>query len=183
MDTHQWEYLIETLDTRLDETDRVLRSLPDEEQYRTIREELSKNHLALHSARLHASWQIVGKHCRTHHMLFLEKHDALRALCQARCCWGIYFRLFCKDEGSFIDELLKAAPWLKDLGEKHEHYIGQWCHDEMGILLFEHEHDMWKVYHMTVGDDGPTKTNPYNGPARVYCLTCNPKGELEHENT
>jgi len=39
------------------------------------------------------------------------------------------------------------------------------------------------AYYRTVGDDGPTKLNDYNGPCRIYALTCDPFGQLLNENT
>jgi len=54
---------------------------------------------------------------------------------------------------------------------------------EMLFLLFETEEDMSVCYRATVGDDGPTELNPYDGPARIYALTCGPDGVTGNENT
>ncbi len=40
-----------------------------------------------------------------------------------------------------------------------------------------------ELYTQTVGDDGPTATNAYNGPARVGALTINADGATQNENT
>lgn len=80
-------------------------------------------------------------------------------------------------EDDSIPEVLKAAPYLADAD------YWQIITDGKGFLLFEDEADMQHYYKLTVGDDGPTELNGYNGPARVYALTCNAQGELENENT
>jgi hypothetical protein len=51
------------------------------------------------------------------------------------------------------------------------------------IVLFDTEEELLYAYNRTVGDDGPTKLNPYNGPARVYARTCDQDGNLITENT
>lgn len=91
-------------------------------------------------------------------------------------CIFLSFQLLAEDVG--FDEVLKAAPYLdfnKDL-----QVIG----DGVAIVICEDREEQQRLYRMTVGDDGPTKTNPYSGTkARVYALTCNEEGKLENENT
>ena len=57
--------------------------------------------------------------------------------------------------------------------------------DGSGYLLFDSEKEMENIYYQTIGDDGPREqyTNKYNGPAKVYMLTCNPDGQTMNENT
>lgn len=85
---------------------------------------------------------------------------------------------FCfPDNASYgYDEVVKAAPYLK----LEEH--GQIICDGGGILIYNTIKEMEKDFWKTVGDDGPTKTNKYNGPAKVYALTCI-NGVLMNENT
>jgi len=71
-------------------------------------------------------------------------------------------------------ELEEAAPYLN---------FEQIMTDGIYILTFDTEEDMQHYYDLTVGDDGPTKLNPYNGNARVYALTISNTGELSTENT
>lgn len=78
------------------------------------------------------------------------------------------------DEDQTFQENIKAAPYLAN------NY--QVLADGSGYLVFDTEPAMNAYYNLTVGDDGPTKRNPYNGPARVYALTCGPGGTL-NENT
>lgn len=75
-----------------------------------------------------------------------------------------------------FDEVLKAAPYLTL--QEHSQIMVDGC----AVLEFETEEEMWQHYHLTIGDDGPTKENPYNGPAKVNALTC-VDGELMAENT
>ena len=75
-----------------------------------------------------------------------------------------------------IDELFKAAPYLN-----RDHL--QILYDGQALLSFDSEDEMWVYYNQTVGDDGPTKSNPYAGPCRVYALTISPNGIFHNENT
>jgi len=76
-------------------------------------------------------------------------------------------------------EILKAAPYLDCDDNDHMQALS----DGMAILVFDSEEEMEDHYQQTVGDDGPTEKNPYNGPGRVYALTCTASGELQNENT
>jgi hypothetical protein len=75
------------------------------------------------------------------------------------------------------EEVIKAAPYLQDREERIQILI-----DGYAYILFDTYEEMRTMYYMTVGDDGPTSTNPYSGVAKVYALTCGPKGFLT-ENT
>jgi hypothetical protein len=82
------------------------------------------------------------------------------------------------DEDGGLDDMMKAAPYLQ--WDAH----GQHIMDGAAVVVCEDYDEQQRLYWMTVGDDGPTKTNKYDGKkARVYALTCNAKGELENENT
>jgi hypothetical protein len=75
------------------------------------------------------------------------------------------------------DDLLKAAPYLDPV--KHCQVLS----DGYGFIICDTEEELYKLYDQTVGDDGPTKTNSYDGPARVYAMTIDADGELGNENT
>ena len=77
----------------------------------------------------------------------------------------------------YYKEVVKAAPYL-DL-EQDAVFISE----EGGFIVFDKQDDMEKAFWATVGDDGPTKTNKYNGPVKVYAATCSAHGELLNENT
>ena len=81
------------------------------------------------------------------------------------------------EELSF-EELIKAAPYLKDYEDA---ILGDI--DAFIFLTFDTEEEMDIYYDLTIGDDGATKSNPYNGPVRVYTLTPSNEGELWNENT
>lgn len=85
-----------------------------------------------------------------------------------------------KDETS-VDEAYKAAPYLKKYNVYEMLDIILTNHPT--ILSFDTEEEMLDAFHQTVGDEGPTETNSYSGPANVYALTCSNKGELLSENT
>ncbi len=86
--------------------------------------------------------------------------------------------------GSVFDELAKAAPYLRAFedGLEHGDVMGQTIADELGVMIFDTAEEMDQHYNQTVGDDGPTELNKYDGPVRVYALTCGPEG-LRNENT
>ena len=112
-------------------------------------------------------------------MKILDHTEALQELTKATKRWGMYLNIPTWDrvfDGNWFQELTKAAPYLSD-------YNHQILLDESGYILFDSEEEMNDTYERTVGDDGPTKLNPYNGQARIYALTCSPEGELLNENT
>lgn len=78
-----------------------------------------------------------------------------------------------------MDERVKAAPYLK---ESPTLYVRMELHGN-ALLLFESESERDDYYWKTVGDDGPTKLNPYKGPAKVYALRIDRKGRPLGENT
>lgn len=59
-------------------------------------------------------------------------------------------------------EIVKAVPYMKD--EKDMLYVLS-----RAVLVFDTEKEMYSHYDMTVGDDGPTEYNSYNG-RHVYML-------------
>ena len=81
--------------------------------------------------------------------------------------------------GDFVSGIssIRAAPYLS----LKEH--GQLITEGEGILIFEDNAEMEHYYKMTIGDDGPTELNPYNGIYRVYALCCSADGEFLYENT
>lgn len=92
--------------------------------------------------------------------------------------YTIYFCI-CSDGGAACtaSEVQRAAPHLTEaqaqsLVDGHE-----------VLIACESQNEMNERLRATVCDEGPTATNPYNGPVRVYALTCDPKGCLLSENT
>jgi hypothetical protein len=80
------------------------------------------------------------------------------------------------DHGAFFDHLKQAAPYLfEDYGED---VMGGILSDNIGVLIFDTEEEMNLYYRRTVGDDGALdkRCNKYDGPVRVYAMTCGPDG-------
>ena len=105
---------------------------------------------------------------------FYDLHEAFQALCKATKKWGLYV----SRQGDIeIEEDEKAVPYLSL--DAHAQILLDGC----GIILCDTEEEMETLYNQTVGDDGPTEANSYDGPARWYALTCDPNGQLINENT
>ena len=107
-------------------------------------------------------------------MILLDRTEVLKELCKQSGKYGMYI--------SFIEQynivgITEAAPYL-NFEEHHQVFL-----DGHGWMLFDSRVEMETCYRKTVGDDGPTELNPYDGDVRVYALTCSLAGELENENT
>jgi len=109
-------------------------------------------------------------------MTKLYRTEILSALCKATGRCGMLLEPFIPNMKNPLEEIIKAAPYLSmdDM---------QIIFDEHGIILFDNRAEMDATFELTVGDDGPTDTNPYDGPARVWALTCDESGQLLSENT
>lgn len=55
--------------------------------------------------------------------------------------------------------------------------------DGWELISFDSEEEAWEAYNSTVGEDGSTRSNPYNGKTRVYALLFDPNGIPVTENT
>lgn len=110
-------------------------------------------------------------------MQILDHVKTLELLCESTKKCGMYINIY-NDQGeneyNYL-EVIKAAPYL----ESHNQVILE----SSGFILFDNVEEMLEAYNQTVGDDGPTKSNPYDGPCRVYAITCNPDGITMNENT
>lgn len=60
-----------------------------------------------------------------------------------------------------------ACPYINQLGSTE-------MVDGKAYLIFDTEAEMLMIFEMTVGDDGPTSLNDYDGKARVYAKCCWP---------
>lgn len=105
--------------------------------------------------------------------IVINNSDVLSLLCKAKGQWGMFISF-----GEInMEELFLAAPYLK--GEEFQ--VMALCGH--GFIFSDSKEEIYALYNQTVGDDGPTMENPYDGPARVYACTCNPEGRLQTENT
>lgn len=107
-------------------------------------------------------------------MEILSETEVFKTLCKLSNKWGMYIGFI---EQENIAEVTEAAPYLDF--DKHSEIFT----DGRGWILFNSEEEMLNCYENTVGDDGPTELNPYNGKVSVYALTCSPEGQLMNENT
>jgi len=101
-------------------------------------------------------------------------------VCKATGKWGLYISF---DACLANEEIVKAAPYLGDESDLDIVDRLTILGNGYGTLLFDTSAKMRRYFDMTVGDDGPTKDNPYDGKARVYALTCSPTEGLQTENT
>lgn len=106
-------------------------------------------------------------------MEVLNMIELMEKYCAHTNTWGIYIST---QNNVGIEELKKAIPYLQF--DELVFLVGGRL-----VLSFDTEAEMLECYNQTVGDDGPTKTNTYNGPVRVYAVTCNNKGVIQNENT
>lgn len=104
-----------------------------------------------------------------------ELSELFRLATKGKSKWGLFLVVIAA--GNSLKEMLKAVPFL-------DRESGMWLrlNGQMAVF-FDTEADLQACYQTVVGDDGPTPTNPYNGKARIYALTCDPHGNLLCENT
>src|SRR3990170_256054 len=115
-------------------------------------------------------------------MEIIDSHSILSRLCKATKKWGMFISGWDWEKAIENDgNKILAAPYL-DFDSDQKNMV-QVMGDCFGYMLFDTEEEMLRFYDMTVGDDGPTKTNQYNGSNKVYALTCDSKGEFQNENT
>ena len=107
----------------------------------------------------------------------LSSHAAvLQELCRLRGAWGLYLS-HVPSAGIGPYELARAVPFLD------EAEASSLWHNDRAWLFFPDEAGLLDAFRQVVGDDGPTDLNDYDGPARVYALTCSPASDLLDENT
>lgn len=111
----------------------------------------------------------------------------MKMYCHAKNKWAVYYSGLRVGEprssnadawATYLEEQKKALIFLDPEADDYH----QIMMDGEGFSIFDTKEEMEAFYDMIVGDDGPTKSNPYNGPIRVYALTCGPNG-LMNENT
>jgi hypothetical protein len=121
--------------------------------------------------------------------------EILKTLCKKKRMWGMYLHLpnvwdeheyraifgpkakIATHARKMAIGIRNAAPYLAV-----QNY-GLGMYEENIYLFFKTEKEMKRYYDMTVGDDGPTKLNPYKGKVRIYALTCSRRGQTLTENT
>jgi hypothetical protein len=100
--------------------------------------------------------------------------DVVETLARVTKKWVLYISFGGTDDWM---EIIKAAPYL------NWNLDTQCIMEGSAVILCESQEECEKLFWQTVGDDGPTKTNKYDGPARVFAITCSSDGQLMNENT
>lgn len=119
-------------------------------------------------------------------MRVLAQHQVIEAAAKGLKKWCLYLSFHSVQlvrQGavrSNEEAILKAAPCLQELGPFD---LTSFILVGGGILVFPSETAARKAYSSTVGEDGPTKTNPYKGPVKVYACLCGPDGKIRTENS
>ena len=109
-------------------------------------------------------------------MKALEFTEALSAIARYHRKPVLYLAF---DPDQELEATLSAAPYLRrDLAA-----FGQLVADAGGYIVCDNDAEMEELFWQTVGDDGPTAANPYQGSGRIYALTCSADGQLRNENT
>lgn len=101
--------------------------------------------------------------------------EAFAELCRTSKSWGLYLSF--NEHAQFSADGPSAAPYLTMEDDAQALIDGEL------FILCSTEVEMIDLFDQTVGDDGPTATNAYDGEARAYALTCSPDGVLLNENT
>lgn len=109
--------------------------------------------------------------------IVLDWRSTFALACKGAGKWGLYLSF--NQQHLDMYDVFGAAPYLEDQKYFPFLLIPQ---VEM-VLLFETREEMHKYFCLTVGEDGPTKLNPYKGPATIFACTCGPDGNLLGENT
>jgi len=98
----------------------------------------------------------------------------LQTHCKEHKQWGILLK---KGLGETAEEQRETCPFLT-LEEARELY------NEYDLLRYYDTQEACEAdFGQAVGDEGPTDTNDYRGPANTYALMCDSEGELYAENT
>lgn len=109
--------------------------------------------------------------------VIIGEYSALQRLCKVQSQWGMLLSFYNSSDGTTPDELRKAVPYLS------EEEVFRLYTEETLFIFFYDKKTCVDCFEKTVGDDGPTASNPYTGTASVFALTCDPYGNLRNENT
>lgn len=105
-------------------------------------------------------------------MKVLTWTKAVDELAKALNKWVLYL----SHSSGELPDIEKAAPIGLSKTQLIDLYIDRiW-------VVFDNERDARTAFGKVVGDDGPTKTNTYDGPGRVYAYLSGPDGGIT-ENT
>lgn len=122
-------------------------------------------------------------------MIKMKTDEALCLLCKEMNKYGLYLSFDNEVTEEFTPEdYKKAVPFLDFCDTiKDQEVIDspdwQCLADGYMFILCDTEKECQLLFESVVGDEGPTKTNQYDGPCRVFAMTINNNGEIENTNT
>lgn len=114
-----------------------------------------------------------------------------------RLCVTKFVQQFCRLSGKWVivlypnhefgfEELQKAAPFItiSTRAETDGTAIDdiQAVMDGEMMVVCDSKKECEELFNQIVCD-GPTQSNPYDGPCKVYAWTCGPDGQILNENT
>src|SRR4249919_1611152 len=102
-----------------------------------------------------------------------EFTDVIPHVCCTRGDWALYLSV--SGQTPSVSELRKCVPYLS--------YDDAVTLLTGPVVIFGDKEDILRWFWATVGDDGPTKTNPYTGPAKVFATTWGDDGLGRNQNT
>lgn len=110
--------------------------------------------------------------------------ELFQAHCKTTGLYGLYVQR--RHELDHLESGLldttKGCPFLGFFPSPHNPHA-QVIFNGEGFFFFDTSEELERHYDQVVGEDGPTASNPYTGPATWYGLTCGPDGNLITENT
>ena len=111
--------------------------------------------------------------------------EMLDAYCRATKQWALYIGGFDYPDLPLVNVggvHLEAAPYLDpntNLPDRHDLQVMM---AGCGFVICDSEEEAFSLFDQTVGDDGPTLRNQYDGPHTVYAVLAGPDGWVT-ENT
>jgi hypothetical protein len=115
--------------------------------------------------------------------------ELLQAHCKTTKQFGLYISFETAYTLADAEELLKAAPILRNLLDDPSSpdltgtdFIKLMATDTF-CATFSSEAEARAAFKSTIGDDGPNTFNSYNGPANVYACLIGFFGNIITENT
>lgn len=119
-----------------------------------------------------------GKTPGTAPMPMTEAPLAVYAMCKAACRTQGRPGIFVAFDGDLGADVAKASDGLIDPARDTD-----MCIDGQGFAWAEDEDEAWALYDRIVDNDGPTRANPYTGPAGIYAMIIDADGQTMTENT
>lgn len=83
----------------------------------------------------------------------------------------------------FANHVDSAVPFLAGNDKTYRESFYDFCLGDPAFCVFESEQEARVAYASVVGDEGPTKTNDYNGPVSVFAALISPTEGCVTENT